>query len=90
MTTIIFDTHAFIKKLKATGFTEDQAEILAESQSEIIENNLITRQDLKNTEITILAKMEKGFAGTKVEIIKWVAGMLVAQAAVVASIIKLL
>jgi hypothetical protein len=28
MTTITFDTHSFVKKLKAVGFTEEQAEVL--------------------------------------------------------------
>ena len=30
MAAIAFDTHAFVKKLTAAGFTQDQAEVLAE------------------------------------------------------------
>ncbi len=36
---IAFDTLAFTKKLKSAGFTEQQAEALAESQAELIESN---------------------------------------------------
>lgn len=75
MATITFDTLSYSKKLKAAGFTEEQAEIQAESLKEILGTELTTKKDL---------------AETKVEIIKWVAGMLVAQAAIVATLVKLL
>ena len=77
--TIAFDTHAYVKKLKAVGFTEDQAEAQAEAIAELVEERLVTKQylDLR------LAELKSG-------IIKWVAGMLVAQAAVVATLAKLL
>lgn len=77
--TIAFDTHAYVKKLKAVGFTEDQAEAQAEAIAELVEERLVTKQylDLR------LAELKSG-------IIKWVAGMLVAQAAVVATLVRLL
>ena len=34
---ITFDTHAYVKKLKAVGFTEEQAETLASTQAELID-----------------------------------------------------
>ena len=46
MTTITFDTHAFVKKLKAVGFTEEQAKVFAEEQARLIEDKLATKQDL--------------------------------------------
>ncbi|MBD3756021.1 MAG: DUF1640 domain-containing protein, partial [Gammaproteobacteria bacterium] len=30
MSAVIYDTHGFVKKLKAVGFTEEQAEVIAE------------------------------------------------------------
>lgn len=48
MNTILFDTHAFIKKLTAAGFTERQAETLAEEQAGMIENKLATKQDIQD------------------------------------------
>lgn len=55
MPTITFDTHAYVKKLKAAGFTEQQAEVQAETFTEIIEDRLATKQDLKGLE-TILRR----------------------------------
>jgi len=75
MATITFDTLSYAKKLKSAGFTDEQAEIQAEAMKEIISTELVTKKDL---------------AEAKVEIIKWVAGMLVAQAAIVATLVKLL
>ena len=49
---------------------EAQAEIQAEALKEIVNTDLVTKKDLMEA---------------KVEIIKWVAGMLAAQAAVVAT-----
>jgi hypothetical protein len=86
MATIIFDTLAYAKKLKAAGFTEEQAEGQAQAFAEIIEERLSTKQDLKGLELT----MRRDLATVKSEIIKWVAGMLVAQAAIVATLVKLL
>ncbi len=45
-----------------------------------------TLKEILGTELT----KKKDLAETKVEIIKWVAGMLVAQAAIVATLVKLL
>ncbi len=90
MSAITFDTLSFAKKLKTVGFTEDQAEVLAKSQSEIIENTIATKQDLKKNETALGMKIETGLANTKAEIIKWVAGMLVVQVAVGVTLFKLL
>ncbi|MFH1628495.1 MAG: DUF1640 domain-containing protein, partial [Pseudomonadota bacterium] len=83
---LTFDTLAYAKKLKAAGFTEEQAEVQAQAFAEIIEERLATKQDLKELELA----MRRDLAAVKSEIIKWVAGMLVAQAAIVATLVKLL
>ena len=44
--TVIFDTHRVVKKFVSVGFTEEQAEVFAEEQKIIIENNLATKQDV--------------------------------------------
>ena len=76
---ITFDTLAYAKKFIAAGFTQQQAEAQAETFAEIIEEQLVSKQylDLRLSE-------------TKADIIKWVAAMLVAQAAIVATLVKLL
>ncbi|MHB9103224.1 MAG: hypothetical protein ACYC2E_17160 [Sulfuricella sp.] len=46
MSTITFDTHSFVKKLKAVGFTEEQAEVFANEQATLIEDRLATKHDI--------------------------------------------
>ena len=45
-----FDTHASVKKLQEAGFTAQQAEAQVELLLTIVEGNLATKQDLKETE----------------------------------------
>lgn len=47
MTTTTFDTLAYAKKMKAIGFTEQQAEGQAEAIAQIIDDKLATKQDLQ-------------------------------------------
>jgi len=61
-----FDTLAYAKKLMAVGFTQQQVEVQAETFAENIDDQISTKQDLKEMEFRI-----------KADIIKWVAGMLV-------------
>jgi hypothetical protein len=77
--TAIFDTLAYAKKLKAAGFTEDQAEIQTQALAEIIEERLATKQDLKELELRL-----------KHDLTLRLGGMLVAGIAIVATLVKLL
>ncbi len=86
MATITFDTFENVKRLKAVGFTEEQAVEQTKIISELVETRLATKQDLKELELS----MKSDMASTKSDIIKWVAGMLVVQAGVVAALVKLL
>ena len=43
---IAFDTHRFVKRLTDTGFTEAQAEALADEQVNLLNGNLATKRDL--------------------------------------------
>jgi len=83
---IIFDTLAYTKKLIAVGVPAKQAEVQAETFAEIIDERIATKNDLKEQENRLLIEINR----SKVEIIKWVAGMLLAQAAIVATLVKLL
>jgi hypothetical protein len=48
MTTITFDTHKFVRKLKEAGFEEKQAEALTEAMQAVInESELVTKQDMQ-------------------------------------------
>jgi len=81
-----FDTLAYAKKLIAAGVPTEQAEVQAETFAEIIDEQIATKNDLKEQETRLLIEISR----SKVEIIKWVAGMLIAQAAIVATLVKLL
>ena len=48
MSTIIVDTLEFANKLKAGGFTEQQAEAQARAIGDIVEKQLATKQDVEN------------------------------------------
>ncbi len=76
MTTITFDTHDFIKRLQAVGFSEEQAEVFAQQQRELIEDRLVTQDHL---EIKLVE--------TRAELIKWMAGLAFAQIALLISIL---
>lgn len=96
MATLVFDTHAFVKKLTTAGMPEAQAEILAQEQANLIENRLATKLDIVTLEKNIEMQLSKirSDVDTKIEtaksdIIKWVAGLLIAQAALVATLLKL-
>ena len=47
MTALIFDTLAFSKKLKLSGFTDQQAEGQAEATAKLFETRIATKQDIK-------------------------------------------
>jgi len=87
---IAFDTLAYAKKLIAAGVPAEQAEVQAETFAEIIDGRLATRHDLKKMELTFDMRLREMESRLTANIIKWVAGMLVAQAAVVATLVKLL
>ncbi len=53
MSALAFDTLKFSKKLVAAGFTEKQAEALADEQRSLITNELATKRDLKELEVAL-------------------------------------
>ena len=73
------DTLRIYERLKGAKLDELAAKEIAEVIKDVTEGHLATKEDV-----------EKIVAMAKVEIIKWVAGMLLAQAAIVATLVKLL
>ncbi|MEW6489703.1 MAG: DUF1640 domain-containing protein [Thermodesulfobacteriota bacterium] len=82
----MFNTLQYAKRLKEVGFTEAQAEVQAEALAGLIEGELATKRDLKELETRLELKIET----VKAETIRWVAGLLLAQAALIATLVKLL
>ena len=52
---IAFDTHRFVKHLTESGFTEKQAETLAEEQVDLLNTNLATKADIETVKADIEA-----------------------------------
>ena len=87
---IAFDTHRFVKNLTANGFTEVQAEALAEEQAHLLESNLATKADIRATKADIQgvkADLEIKIEKTRADILKWMIGATTAHAALIAGLV---
>ncbi len=84
MTTITFDTHKFIRRLESGGFTSEQAEAVTDA--------IKTLQDEQRpvTQEYLDFRLKTDLAELKFDLIKWVTGALIAQAALIAAMVKLL
>lgn len=80
MATITFDTLKFVEWLKAAGVPESQAKAEAEALTEALAETIAIRDLATKADLEPL----------KSDLIKWVAGLLLAQAAIVAALVKLL
>ena len=75
MSAIAFDTLAYAKKLKKAGFTEQQAEVQAEAMAELVNEQLATKRDLKELEMSLVLRL---------------GSIMVAGIAVIATLVKIL
>jgi len=64
---IAFDTHRFVKRLTGSGFTEQQAETLADEQITLLNANLATKADIAAIQADI-ARVEAGIPTVKADI----------------------
>jgi hypothetical protein len=76
MATLTLDTHAYIKKLKAVGISEEQAEVQAETLAGLIDNQLATKQDVELLRRD-MKEMEMKLSG-EINLIKWMMGFILA------------
>ena len=97
MSTVPFDTHAYVKKLQAAGFTEAQAEVQAEAIAQLVDERLATKRDLKELETTLqrdLAELEtalkREIKELELRLTVRLGAMFVAAVGVVAVLVKLL
>ena len=75
---IAFNTLRFVKKLMSSGFTEAQAEALADEQAHLLNSNLATRADIG----AVKADIRTARAG----LLMWMVGALTAHAALIAGV----
>ena len=89
MTTITFDMLDMVDRLKTAGFDQKQAEavvrVITEAQNTLVSTSTLDSR-LKETELRLEAKINE----VKYDMVKWIAGMLLAQAGLVAALVKLL
>ena len=86
ITTIVFDTHAFVKELAEAGMPEKQAEVLARSQATLIDEKLAAKQDLKELEACLRRDMKE----LELHLTIRLGSMMVVAIGVVAALGKLL
>ena len=97
---IAFDTHRFVKNLTASGFTEKQAEALANEQVQLLNSNLATKTDIlaiktdilaiKSDILAIKAELEVKIETIKSDLLKWMVMAMVAQGGLIVALIKAL
>ena len=86
MSTVTFDTHAFVKDLTRAGMPEEQAEVLARSQAALIDDKLATKQDLKEMELVTKQDLKE----LELRLTIRLGSMMVVAVGVVAASVKLL
>lgn len=79
MSTITFDTHAYVKRLKAVGVPEEQAEVQAQAIADLVTDRLVTKEDL-----------ERGLKELEYRLIIRLGSMIVVAIGVIATLVKLL
>jgi len=72
---VAFDTHRYVKRLTGSGFTEQQAETLAEEQIAFLNANLATKADIESLRQGTKADIESLRQETRVEISSVKAGI---------------
>ena len=64
---IPFDPLQYMKRLEAVGFTREQAEAQAETFLTIVQEQLITKQDLKEVEAQLTSQIKELESKTTIE-----------------------
>lgn len=96
MALLVFDTHDFITKLTEAGMVKEHAIALSDGLKTLQLENVATRADLVDlrTEISELRTevhtLRADMLGMKGSLLQWFTGMLLGQAALVATLVKLL
>ena len=86
MATIVFDTYLYIKKLRAVGFTEEQAAVQAETIAGLINEELTTKRDLSEME----QRLDSHLKELEYKLTIKLGAMMAASIAIIAALVKLL
>jgi hypothetical protein len=80
MAAVTFDTHKFIRKLKESGFTEEQAEGVADAFKDAQAEAVPVTKDYLDARLLELEN----------RLVKWGIGLALGQVALIAALVKLL
>ena len=86
MTTITFDTLAYVKTLREAGVEEKQAEAQAAALAAVLKSgvtDLATKQDID----LLRADLKRDAAELKAELIRWVVGVGILQTTLIVGIL---
>lgn len=87
---VFLDTDDNVKKLQAANFREGSAKAFLKILNQLIEDNLVTKNYFSLKMKDLEARLEIKMAKLETKIIKWVAGLLGIQAALIVTLIKLI
>jgi hypothetical protein len=94
MATITFDTLKFAETLKAHGVPDEQAKGIAEAFRDAAgSGDFATKRDIETVRQDVRElemRLDARISDIKFDMVKWMAGMLLAQAGLVAALVKLL
>ena len=84
MATLTFDTHLFVRKLRNTGITEPQAEVIADAIKEA--QSCLDVASKVDVEL-LRADLKRDLAETKAELVRWVVGAGFFQTVLIAALL---
>lgn len=92
MAAVTFDTHLFVRRLRETGITEPQAEVIIDVMRDAVASSEVaTKNDVEVVKLELKRDIEtvrKKIAETKSEIVRWVVGAGFLQTALIAAFMK--
>ena len=77
--TVVFDTHTYVKQLVAAGVGEAQAEVHAEAMVGLLEGTLATKWDRERTEHKLQRtehRLRAEIQSVRGDLIRWMAGLM--------------
>jgi hypothetical protein len=93
---VLFDTLAYANKLKEAGVPDKQAEAQCAALVELFDYQAATKKDMQESEARLKhdlqeseARLKEKIAEMKVDLLKWVIGLLFAQSALLVSFFKI-
>jgi len=65
---VAFDTHTFVKRLEAGGWSVAHAEALADAMGDIVLHSIATTTDLRETEVSLRSEIKQAEVSLRTEL----------------------